>query len=88
MSTEQPSMLSERQLLDQVIRTFPTEFGLRAFPGRRFQIDTWSSFFSPHSGFQLVTQVWSEKQGRWLDFSRGSVEELRNECTNTTQHGD
>jgi len=87
MSTEQPSMLSERQLLDQVIRTFSAEFGLRAFPGRRFQIDTRGSFFSPHSGFQLVTQIWCEEQGRWLDFARGGVEELRRECTNTTQHG-
>ncbi len=67
--------------LDQVVRTFPDEFGLRAFPGRRFRIDTWSSFSCPDNGFQLVTQIWSRLQGGWLDFSRGSVEELRRECT-------
>lgn len=74
---------TERDELKAIVATFPAEFRLEAGPGRRmpeglkFRIDERRSFYDRGCGFQLVTQVWSDEREAWLDWSRGSVEQLR-----------
>jgi hypothetical protein len=64
-----------RALVAEVIASFPATFGLRAFPGLTFRLNTLGSYVSPDLGVQLVTQV--ERDGKWLDFARGTPDELR-----------
>ena len=73
---------TEREELAAIVATFPETFEMHTGPGRsrepglKFRIHAGKSFYDRSCGFQLVTQVWSEERG-WLDYSRGSVEELR-----------
>ncbi len=70
--------------LDDAIAQFPAEFGLRPFPGKLFRISRNASYISgglfgggavPEHEIRLYTQVL--KDGQWLDFAKGSPDELR-----------
>ena len=59
---------------------FPAEFGLRAFPGRRFLVDVTQSFWSDVSGCQLY--VFERlPDGSTRAFSRDTPERLRRKVT-------
>ena len=66
-----------------ICATFPKEFAIKptrgSMPeGAKFRIDPKASFYDRACGFQLVVQVcWDAERDEWLDYSRGSVEELR-----------
>jgi hypothetical protein len=74
---------TQRKELAAIVATFPETFEMETGPGRsrepglKFRVDAGKSFYDRSCGFQLVTQVWSEERQQWLDYSRGSVEELR-----------
>ncbi len=58
---------------------FPSEFGLRAFPGKRFSISLAASYVTDDGVIMLYTQV---KTGDdWLAFAKGTPQELREELT-------
>lgn len=62
-----------------IVATFPAEFGIwtRGAEGLKFRIDRLGSFYDRSVGIQIATQVWSDAQDQWLDYSRHSVERLR-----------
>ena len=69
--------LGDDKKVSDAIARFPKTFGLRAFPGKTFQISPQSSFVGDGGNVQLYTQVL--KDGKWLDFARGTEDELRKE---------
>lgn len=64
--------------LDSIICQFPPEFGLRAFPGKRFCISRTASYISDN-GDSVVLYVFVKQGDQWLSFAKGSPEELRRE---------
>jgi hypothetical protein len=65
-------MQKEKALVAAEVAELPAEFGLRAWPGKRFRIDPDRSYF--FNGVQLVVQV-KYKEG-WLDFSVSPQKEI------------
>lgn len=59
----------------EAIASFPETFGLSAYPGDRFKISRTASYISDSLGLQLYVQV--ERDGQWVDFSKGTPVELR-----------
>lgn len=79
-------MAQESDFIKRCIATFPSEFGLRAFPGKRFRISERSSYFSDHEGILLYTEIFSAKGGMftpdadgWLSFAKEAPSVLRQE---------
>lgn len=72
---------SERQAaVAQEAATFPPAFGLRAFPGQTFRVNTRYSFHDRVDGVQLVVEVKSDRDhGRWHHFSRDTPAAIRRE---------
>lgn len=68
-----------QKLIADQIQTFPTEFGLRAFPGDRFRISPRASYVNDAGIVQLYTQRLNTTLITWQDFAKGSPEELRRE---------
>ena len=68
-------MMHDRHAITSVIARFPTQFGLRAFPGDRFRISRRSSFVDDSGHVKLYTQ--RLVNGEWLDFAKGTEAELR-----------
>jgi hypothetical protein len=66
----------ENAMIARAIAEFPNEFGLRAFPGKRFRINHGNSYYS--NGVMLYTDVLGD-DGKWLAFAKGSPEELHRE---------
>jgi len=67
-----------REILEvrTAIESFPDEFPLYRYPDERFRVaKPPSSFFSTHTGVQLVVQIW--RRETWMDFARVSPDELR-----------
>ena len=62
--------------LAEALAKFPGEFGLRAYPGKRFMVNEAASYFSEAYGVLLYTFVWN---GKWEAFAKGSPEELARE---------
>lgn len=62
------------------IATFQATFGLRAFPGETFRIGASQSYYSDTYGIMLYTQ--RQDGDRWLDFAKGTPEELRRQIVN------
>jgi len=50
-------------------------FGLRAFPGEKFQVVEAASFYS-QAGVQLYLYRWVEEESSWLASTKGSPDEL------------
>lgn len=76
----------EIEVYEQVKSTFPAEFGLRAFPGKRFRLSDSASYFNGGIGEYteqtLVLYVERHTGGDdWRDFVKGSAEELRANIT-------
>lgn len=70
------------ELIDGVVARVPAEFGLRAFPGRRFRVCREKCFLSEsvEGGpvrVQIVVQVRSGAD--WQDFGRDTIETLQRE---------
>ena len=59
--------------------TFPAEFGLRAFPGKRFRANAGNSYYSEEYGVLIYTDIL--RDGVWSAFCKGSPDELRREIT-------
>lgn len=56
--------------------TFPAEFGLRAFPGRRFRVNRTNSYLV---GVQWTVYVDTYHEGEWVAFAKGSAVDLKAE---------
>jgi hypothetical protein len=69
----------QQAILDETIKTFPEEFGLRAFPGDRFRISEHSSYFSGKTLY-LYTEI--AIGDKWLSFAKGTPAQLRREIIN------
>ena len=76
----------QERLIDAAVATFPEEFGMRAFPGKRFRISRGSSYWS--DGYYMGEPkfppgphlyVYVEEDGDWLSFAKGTPTELRRE---------
>jgi len=72
------------QVREQVM-SIPSRFGLRAFPGRLFQVDLTSSFWN---GEEVMLYVWvlcPEKDGYgrevWASFAKATKQELLDSMT-------
>ena len=70
--------------IKEAIATFPATFGLRAYPGRVFSISESASYLGGGGGdvIMLYTTIRTaavQATGTfvWLDFCKGTVEELR-----------
>ena len=63
--------------MKQLIDTFPQEFGLRGFPGKRFRINPRASYYSFDSGAQMVLDVLTSEG--WVNFCREGEKQLRAE---------
>jgi len=69
----------QNAIYEQVKSTFPKEFGLRAFPGKRFRISDSASYFKgvEATAEELVLYVERHTEDGWRDFVKGGAEELR-----------
>jgi len=65
---------NEQARIDAEIATFPKEFGLRAFPGRTFRINSFESFVSDS---RIYLYVYVKRPDGWAGFSKGTPGELR-----------
>jgi hypothetical protein len=67
--------LEEQKLIYQAIKKFPSEFRLKAYPGRWFSISAANSYISDIFGMMLYTEV-QLPDGSWAPFAKGSPQEL------------
>lgn len=71
----------QKEVFQRVKETFPDRFSLCGFPGEVFRISEDSSYFSggmlscAEQDLMLYTQ--RLRDGRWSDFAKGTVAELR-----------
>lgn len=77
---------AEQKLLDETIASFPSEFGLRGFPNKRFRLAGKFAHFWSEGEMQLVvqTQMTPDEQKKyglleWADFGRNTPEHVRKE---------
>jgi hypothetical protein len=71
------SLNAEKQLVAAAVDQFPSTFGLRAFPGDTFRVSSSSSYVNDSGVVQLYTQI--QRDGKWLDFAKGEINELKRE---------
>jgi len=67
-----------QEAVEQAASQFPLVFGLRAFPGKRFKVGIAQSYIS-EGVVVLYTQVWNPERSIWVDFAKGTVDELSKE---------
>ena len=67
----------EQQAINEAIASFPQEFGLRAFPGKKFRLGHRLSHFVSEGEVQLVVQI--NNDGNWQDFGRNTPDFIRME---------
>ena len=72
------SIQEEQKVVADAVAKFPEEFGLRAFPGKRFKILRQQSYVS-EGVVMLYTGI--RTGDRWECFCKGTVEELQMEVT-------
>lgn len=68
----------ERDSIATIIASFPSEFGLRSFPGKTFRISPSASYRDDNGTAQLYTQVCNADM-TWTDFAKSSPYELLRE---------
>lgn len=73
------SWQEQNDMVAAAIKTFPAEFGLRAFPGDRFRLSQASSYVNDSDVVTLYTERWNEGLQRWQSFAKGTAGELRAE---------
>ncbi len=71
--------MEQQQMIKRTANEFPSEFGLRGFPGEIFSISRAACFVNDDGGVMLYTQI--KTGGSWSDFAKTTVEELRREIT-------
>lgn len=69
----------QENTIQAAIDQFPAEFGLQAFPGKRFKIVREASYFSdfPAPGTLYLYTYVQKADGGWSSFSKGTASELR-----------
>ena len=67
---------SQQEAIKDVIATFPETFGMRAYRGEVFRLSETSSYCN-ETEVMLYTQI--QKGEKWLDFCKGTENELRRE---------
>jgi len=93
-TTDRPETITidqEAELVAAAVAEFPSEFGLRGYPGQAFRVSPTASYYSrgwdrgefdrSPAGVQVYTQV--NRDGEWMDFAKGTVAELRRELTDS-----
>jgi len=55
---------------------FPHAFLLRDFPGETFRVSCADSYMNDNAVLMIYTQRWDVKEQTWLDFAKGTAEEL------------
>jgi hypothetical protein len=73
------SWQEQHDLVAAAIKTFPAEFGLRAFYGDRFRLSQSSSYVNDSDVVMLYTERWNERLQSWQSFAKGTAQELRRE---------
>lgn len=71
----------ESEMVAQAIAQFPKEFGLRAYPDKRFRISESASYVSSYPApdtIYLYTVILND-DGVWRCFCKGTPAELRRE---------
>lgn len=71
------TVTEDQDLITEAMHEFPQFFKLRGWPGKRFIISLRSSYIRDDGVIMLYCQV--EIDGRWVDHSKGTVEEYRRE---------
>lgn len=69
---------SNEERIKKAAAKFPEIFGLRGFPAGTFRISLRSSYVDGNGEIQLYTQS-LQNNGQWLDFAKGTEEELLRE---------
>jgi len=74
----------EKQEIEKMIaENIPKTFGLYAFKDRVFRVHPeWTKHLLYNDPVELVVQVAGDDGGEWLDFSRGSIAEIKSGFTN------
>jgi hypothetical protein len=71
-----PSYEEEREMIRAAAAQLPAEFGLRAFPGKRFRVNVWQSYY--HEGrAEILLYLDVRQDGKWLSFDKDSVEAIK-----------
>ena len=70
--------IEKNAAIARAIAEFPAEFGLRAFPGKKFRVSHSSSYWSD-GDVLLYTDVFDG--GTWHAFAKGTPKELRAQIT-------
>jgi hypothetical protein len=68
------------KLIDAAMAEFPKEFGLRAYPNRRFNINKRDSYVNDRGEVLLYVHI-NMGGNHWSSFAKGTVEELKKEVT-------
>lgn len=78
MSTKEMTIAEKEAAKLRVIDSFPVEFGLRNYPNYKFRISETASYWSDEE-LMIYTQI--QRDGKWLDFCKGTAYELRSQIT-------
>lgn len=71
---------TQMELVKAAAKQFPSEFGLRAFPGEVFRINIGDSYYDETKGLVML-YVGIRKGDQWPGFSKGTTTEIRMELT-------
>lgn len=67
------------QKIDEAMKKFPSEFGLRGFPNKKFHICKADCYVNDDGTVMLYTAVYDPDTDSWPAFAKGTIEELRKE---------
>ena len=71
-------MSDRREMILKMMSAFPGEFGLRAFPGKRFRISEGDSYVNDYGVVMLYTEILNS-DGKWSSWCKGTSNELTRE---------
>ena len=66
----------QQQAIEEAVKRFPDEFGLRSFPGEKFKIASGACYFDGDQ-IMLYTYRWCGGTQEWRAFAKGTEKELR-----------